>query len=851
MKKTGNGYEKKSINGKAGHVVFSLFLALAMVWGTGAAGYSVSGNGTGYDTGSAFEKGAGTGAGSAVFSLAENSAAYATDYAEYTERILQNGAMYKEAEKMSAKEREKYLDKSLSDMFETDYRGMTVSEQAEIKAFADKLIRENGYPYSTEGKLKVFHDWIKKNFYYYRYVTELDFLTQYGSKVDSPITLLRCYQDYGKVAARCNGYTAMFVALARSQDIPACALAGYYNTATRRNGLGGTEWNVPGSEDSSTVIETHQWSMAYSDYRWIVVDCNADCYNQYYSADHDCYWYTSKESYRAGNEDNYFNPTAARLAQSHIIYRIRGHIKMTNEDEKNQLKAFLEQSDGAEKNGTRVYPGYSQYDPGTWFNPSDVSSESNSAGKLRKLYIYGDADTADEDKLVGELHLNGFSALQNIQLKYNNLTKVTLSDCPSLHTVSLSHNNVEEIEITGAGNMTLLNLLSNPVKSAVYNFRGDSVARVTSDEEGYISLNYSTSTGKPVHKLIAHPDKGYVLKSWYDEDGNKLSGYKTFEYRNSDSFTAFARFLPKKPTLDTISILMTSGCAKLTWNEVYGAEKYYIYRSTSKNGKFSYVGATGKNYYTDKNSLPGTTVYYKVKTFRNNELSDYSAYKSATHRFARPSLRADDTALKLRWDVITGAQRYELVKLDDETGKYNTVKLTTLRYYTVPHASGSLTETALEEAIREGTILEEDVISEAELDGMDPEEYVGLPVYDPETMSAAEDTDNDAGTDVSLKNSQEDTASGDITGVSDNNPEYTDPDENRTEADEPAKETVLVTKYIEVTDTYKVRARLKTTTRGCSYYSVPVSFTHYKPVTFVMEAEKTDDLSDISTEESK
>lgn len=56
-----------------------------------------------------------------------------------------------------------------------------------------------------------------------------------------------------------------------------------------------------------------------------------------------------------------------------------------------------------------------------------------------------------------------------------------------------------------------------------------------------------------------------------------------------------------------------SRSAVITWNEITNAKNYIIYRSTSKNGTYKRVGATGKTTkYTDKKLAKGKMYYYKV-----------------------------------------------------------------------------------------------------------------------------------------------------------------------------------------------------------------------------------------------
>ncbi|MCM1273185.1 MAG: fibronectin type III domain-containing protein [Clostridium sp.] len=73
--------------------------------------------------------------------------------------------------------------------------------------------------------------------------------------------------------------------------------------------------------------------------------------------------------------------------------------------------------------------------------------------------------------------------------------------------------------------------------------------------------------------------------------------------------------------------------ATITWQSAAGAPKYIVYRSTSKNGKYTKVGTTTKTTFTDSKLLKGKTYYYKIKTTGKNAAgftltSAYSGVKS-------------------------------------------------------------------------------------------------------------------------------------------------------------------------------------------------------------------------------
>jgi hypothetical protein len=75
---------------------------------------------------------------------------------------------------------------------------------------------------------------------------------------------------------------------------------------------------------------------------------------------------------------------------------------------------------------------------------------------------------------------------------------------------------------------------------------------------------------------------------------------------------------------------------KLTWSSEFGADGYQIYRSTSKNGKYTKV-ATVKNAttYTDSSLKSKQTYYYKVRAYwKSSEKTYYSKYSSVVSKKA-------------------------------------------------------------------------------------------------------------------------------------------------------------------------------------------------------------------------
>ena len=95
---------------------------------------------------------------------------------------------------------------------------------------------------------------------------------------------------------------------------------------------------------------------------------------------------------------------------------------------------------------------------------------------------------------------------------------------------------------------------------------------------------------------------------------------KTYYYKVkavfSDGSTVFSEILSNTCTCGrpevTVGHRAADGLPTLKWASVDGAKTYYVYRSTSEDGKYAQVFKTTGNTYTHVSAKPGTTYFYKV-----------------------------------------------------------------------------------------------------------------------------------------------------------------------------------------------------------------------------------------------
>ena len=116
-----------------------------------------------------------------------------------------------------------------------------------------------------------------------------------------------------------------------------------------------------------------------------------------------------------------------------------------------------------------------------------------------------------------------------------------------------------------------------------------------------------------------------------------------------------------------LKITTSSGKPKVYWNEVDGAVKYWLYRSTD-GVKFNYYDTTTSTNYTNRSTTIGTTYYYKAKAIDANDArSEFSVVKSIMCKPAAPtvSINRSNGKPKLSWKSVSGAKKYWVYRSTD------------------------------------------------------------------------------------------------------------------------------------------------------------------------------------------
>ena len=83
-----------------------------------------------------------------------------------------------------------------------------------------------------------------------------------------------------------------------------------------------------------------------------------------------------------------------------------------------------------------------------------------------------------------------------------------------------------------------------------------------------------------------------------------------------------------EPDFSTLKVKKSGSKRTLSWTKVAGAQKYIVYRSTSKNGTYTKLTTTTKTSYTDKKAKKGKKYFYKVAAYKKVGKNKYYRYST-------------------------------------------------------------------------------------------------------------------------------------------------------------------------------------------------------------------------------
>lgn len=226
----------------------------------------------------------------------------------------------------------------------------------------------------------------------------------------------------------------------------------------------------------------------------------------------------------------------------------------------------------------------------------------------------------------------GYST-SNMKLYYLNNEKITKED-----NVTVAEDGAFEFEIDHNSDFAVSSTAPNLGKVSSLKAEAQSMSSIkvswkdNAAATGYYVYRSTSGKSGTFKKIAAVKSSSYTDKNL---SSSKTYYYKVKPYNSKRSaINKTARTsgsVSAKPKLAAPKIASAGSTAHyreniyVSWKAASGASKYYVYRSTSKNGTYKKIASTSKTYYVDKTAKPVKTYYYKIRAVHPK----YSKYNSS------------------------------------------------------------------------------------------------------------------------------------------------------------------------------------------------------------------------------
>ena len=585
-----------------------------------------------------------------------------TDILENNKNIIEEGEAYSP---------EIYKDKTLKHDYVLNGKALTTEQCNVIGTFTDKVVKGASNNYD---KLKKMYEYLGTNLYY-----DTDAFNGNLTSEINPYVLITKLNSNQKVKTVCDGYSALMVAMARSEGIPCRLAQGTVRTTPNQS------WANVGTKVN------HTWVEAYVDGRWVIIDATRSTNKRYEGGK----WIIANDEATTKGlaRYQYFDPSIEFFSNAYRYKMYRnGSLAVvgSNTADYKSLQSFLTRN--SNENGKKVNSKFNANDMSTWYNSKSSDStnniETNGFGKVRLL-------SWQEKGLVGSLNLSGLSQLKNLLIHSNSITSLdNLNDCVNLEQISANFNKITSLNADKLEKLKQIKLQNNLLEKAAFNtIKGKAITIKSSDKNsGTFSLVYDATGLKEKLTLKVHAKEGIDFLGCYDKNGKKVSikatetnaaqggVYYEFELDTTTANDYTLKFEePKQLAAPNLKAKLVSNVVNLSWNKISGASGYEIYRATSQTGKYTKISNAPANWISLKNSSveKGKTYYYKMVAFKtdSNGKKNYGLYSkvvsvkipgtSVQTVKAPTSVSADvlgSTSMRIKWSSVSGASGYQIYR---------------------------------------------------------------------------------------------------------------------------------------------------------------------------------------------
>ncbi len=513
------------------------------------------------------------------------------DVIEYNDYVKDIGALYST---------DRYLDNTLEDIrfvlrnpATNVYAEMTPSKTSYIRTISDRVTQG---AYTDYDKLLKIYEYTAKNFYYdsvafsthsYQYADPYDNIYNYENGLSSANSVS------GRVHTTCQGFSAIYLALARAQGIPTRFVYGH------RLAVPSNDWLTEDNID----VRDHWWAESYVNGKWIFVDPTVGTTNKYNKS-------TGAWTYTGLTNYTYFDASDEQVATSHVYMNIypdyRAGQYIDDAYEMDMLRAFFGQTvgDTYQTNGSVMNSSYSAFDTTTWGDGTKSHFMTNGSGKTTQIQWSNKGFT-------GALSLPGFTKMTLLSSHGNKYETADLSDSPALKSVYLQNNNLTSVDLSNCYKLSYVRAQYNPMKNLTLYVNGQN-RTFTAGDNGTFYFTLDTRYTSSSLSLYSKPDIGYKLGGVYSAStGSSLSTKTTYH------------FTPKASGYSIRFVLNPD------------SYKYYLGLGESRSSRLPYIRAAAKRlnalgYYNPSDSL---SAYWDNQPAVDEETSYTEALAEAVTKF--------------------------------------------------------------------------------------------------------------------------------------------------------------------------------------------------------------------------
>ncbi len=198
----------------------------------------------------------------------------------------------------------------------------------------------------------------------------------------------------------------------------------------------------------------------------------------------------------------------------------------------------------------------------------------------------------------------------------------------------------------------------------------------------------TSETDTYIYNLSEHPVYGWIAVE--DESKLTLDGFTPLKigekeladsYISSDLVINNGGSVVEPATIKGITLSNTNQGVKVSWSADSSAQKYRVYRKTSKNGSWKIIDTVDadETFIYDKTAKSGTKYYYTVRGYNYVGWGSYNTSGVTITHIGAPQVTAKNTSkgIYLKWTKIANAEKYRIYRQTEGSSKWTRIDTVT------------------------------------------------------------------------------------------------------------------------------------------------------------------------------